>query len=469
MNSTYITAARATLSSAGLSNPDELDEAVVDFIIGIAASNDDLTALDTDLAVYIPGWAALPSDRRAEVCKMLNNIEATAASLTTPSDPDSGGSALLDMPSTDKPVLPSSSGAGLDSSSASACKKGLVTHATKPRSSAREKPASASIGGGNSGLAADGKENRLTRAMAGDVADSFWGGEAEAALTAPDGTQIEFHLNGGSNGTGPRSAADALARSAPAGSRERTAVGGAGYSASAAGGAGTADARRRAGDSAAAMSMRGGGDTALRPSAVFSGGKGSSVAAAASGAAGAARHSSSAGGAGAARPHAKSALSQAAAVDALSALVGGTVSHAVLKHALSAKGNNVDEAALWVIEGGAAADFAAAQAAAAKRAAAAAAAAAASAEEDRAVKAALLARFDERPDDSDKRHRPMLPKEMMAAQPKRVVRYVDGRQVVVGRNEKYIVEAAEESPAPAAASIIKIKKKGQGGTSPGFR
>lgn len=126
---------------------------------------------------------------------------------------------------------------------------------------------------------------------------------------------------------------------------------------------------------------------------------------------------------------------------------------------------------MWVLEGGAAADYTAAQAAAAKRAAAAAVEAAAGAEEDRAIKAALLARFDERPDDSDRRHRPMLPKEMLASQPKRVVKYVDGRQVVVGRNEKYIVEAVEAGPlAPAVpVSIIKIKKKGQGGASPGFR
>lgn len=103
--------------------------------------------------------------------------------------------------------------------------------------------------------------------------------------------------------------------------------------------------------------------------------------------------------------------------------------------------------------------------------------AAARAEEARAeddARRRVLDRYDERPDDKEVVYRPGLPQGEKRKKGEKVLAYVDGRAVFVKPGEKYVVEKAAELPAgttvgPAgAASPIKIKRKGQGGASPGF-
>lgn len=198
---------------------------------------------------------------------------------------------------------------------------------------------------------------------------------------------------------------------------------------------------------------------------------------------------------------------QAAALAGLQALVGDSVPPEVLRYALSRHNWNGDEAALYVLDGGAARDFEAlarargsggggaagadggmgtgrrrddGRAPASSSAATTAAAAAAAEERDSAerqrVKAAVMQRFDERPDMSDVTFTPSLPREMLGGGTgrggggaKKLLRYVDGREVWVGKGERFIVEEVGPAAPPMPASFIKVKKKGQGGATPGFK
>ena len=91
--------------------------------------------------------------------------------------------------------------------------------------------------------------------------------------------------------------------------------------------------------------------------------------------------------------------------------------------------------------------------------------------EDQA-KAAALARYDEQVDDKDKRYRPTLPPEMLVTLPKgaKVVKYLDGKPIYLKPSEKFIIEKDErEELLTTPQTTLKIKKKGQGGASPGFK
>lgn len=50
----------------------------------------------------------------------------------------------------------------------------------------------------------------------------------------------------------------------------------------------------------------------------------------------------------------------------------------------------------------------------------------------------------------------------------KVVRYVEGKEVWIAANQKYIVEDLSPKPDPSTFVSIKLKKKGQGGASPGW-
>jgi hypothetical protein len=204
---------------------------------------------------------------------------------------------------------------------------------------------------------------------------------------------------------------------------------------------------------------------------------------------------------------------QAEALAGLQALIGDSVPPEVLRYALSRHNWNGDETALYVLDGAAARDFGAlararcsgsggggggaagadggigtdrrrddggttASGSAASATATAAAAAAAEEEnsaERQRVKAAVMQRFDERPDMSDVTFTPSLPREMLGGGTgrgggaKKLLRYVDGREVWVGKGERFIVEEVGPAAPPIPASFIKVKKKGQGGATPGFK
>jgi len=89
--------------------------------------------------------------------------------------------------------------------------------------------------------------------------------------------------------------------------------------------------------------------------------------------------------------------------------------------------------------------------------------------EDQA-KASLLSRYDEQVDDKDKRYRPTLPPEMLVTLPKgsKVIKYLDGKPIHLKPSEKFIIEKDEEL-LTIPQTTLKIKKKGQGGASPGFK
>ncbi len=86
------------------------------------------------------------------------------------------------------------------------------------------------------------------------------------------------------------------------------------------------------------------------------------------------------------------------------------------------------------------------------------------------AKAAALARYDEQVDDKDKRYRPTLPPEMLVTLPKgaKVIKYLDGKPIHLKPSEKFIIEKDEEL-LTIPQTTLKIKKKGQGGASPGFK
>jgi len=86
------------------------------------------------------------------------------------------------------------------------------------------------------------------------------------------------------------------------------------------------------------------------------------------------------------------------------------------------------------------------------------------------AKASLLSRYDEQVDDKDKRYRPTLPPEMLVTIPKgaKVVKYLDGKPIHLKPSEKFIIEKDEEL-LTIPQTTLKIKKKGQGGASPGFK
>ena len=90
-------------------------------------------------------------------------------------------------------------------------------------------------------------------------------------------------------------------------------------------------------------------------------------------------------------------------------------------------------------------------------------------EKERKAKAILLHRYDEREDDSDKKFCPTIPKEMQRTYRKgeKVLKYLDGKIIHMKPGEKYFVE--ENTQEYGTAHSLKIKKKGQGGKSPGFK
>lgn len=107
---------------------------------------------------------------------------------------------------------------------------------------------------------------------------------------------------------------------------------------------------------------------------------------------------------------------------------------------------------------------------------------AARAEEARAEEEArrrVKERYDEVEEDKGRRYTPTLPKDMGGGQARKkgekILAFIDNQPVYVRPGEKYITEKAPE-PAPGTtvgpagvAVPLKMKKKGQGGASPGFR
>lgn len=89
------------------------------------------------------------------------------------------------------------------------------------------------------------------------------------------------------------------------------------------------------------------------------------------------------------------------------------------------------------------------------------------------VKASALARYDEQIDDKDKRYRPTLPPEMLVSHPKgaKVIKFLDGKAMYMKPSEKFFIEKDEDTASSALPppTTLKIKKKGQGGASPGFK
>jgi hypothetical protein len=89
------------------------------------------------------------------------------------------------------------------------------------------------------------------------------------------------------------------------------------------------------------------------------------------------------------------------------------------------------------------------------------------------VKASALARYDEQIDDKDKRYRPTLPPEMLVSHPKgaKVIKFLDGKAIYMKPSEKFFIEKDEDTASSALPppTTLKIKKKGQGGASPGFK
>jgi hypothetical protein len=90
------------------------------------------------------------------------------------------------------------------------------------------------------------------------------------------------------------------------------------------------------------------------------------------------------------------------------------------------------------------------------------------------AKVSALARYDEQIDDKDKRYRPTLPPEMLVTLPKgaKVIKYLDGKPIHMKPSEKFVIEKDEREDLLASSlpqTTLKIKKKGQGGASPGFK
>lgn len=88
-----------------------------------------------------------------------------------------------------------------------------------------------------------------------------------------------------------------------------------------------------------------------------------------------------------------------------------------------------------------------------------------------AAKKALLNRWGEMPDTSDKTYKPTLPTATVGGrtdyQAKRALRYRDGETVMLPKGEKYMVETVKQED-PSTFVSLKIKKKGQGGAGPGW-
>ena len=156
----------------------------------------------------------------------------------------------------------------------------------------------------------------------------------------------------------------------------------------------------------------------------------------------------------------------------------GSLSDEHLRYALGKTGGKSAElAAAFVLEreeegGGIAAEYDAVRAAAeARRAEESARRGAQEARAAAQAKAAAMARYDEREDDAGRRYRPSLPPEVAKELPKgtKVVKYLEGKPVHVRPSEKYIVEKDPDEPPGPPPTTLKIKKKGQGGASPGFK
>lgn len=86
-------------------------------------------------------------------------------------------------------------------------------------------------------------------------------------------------------------------------------------------------------------------------------------------------------------------------------------------------------------------------------------------ETDEAIKKIVLARYD---DGLNGIKVPVTPYPLVSKEKKgeKVLRYVDGQPVWLNASEKFIVEKQPEDPSTMVS--IKIKRKGQGGPSPGF-
>lgn len=130
---------------------------------------------------------------------------------------------------------------------------------------------------------------------------------------------------------------------------------------------------------------------------------------------------------------------------------------------------NVETAAEYVLDHDVAGEVAEAAAADAARAAAEAERRTAEARADAAARARMLARFDEAPDDAGKRYAPTLPQEMLKTRKKgeKELKWVDGQRISVPAGQKFLIEAPKEEFGQVHS--LKIKKKGQGGASPGFK
>ena len=138
--------------------------------------------------------------------------------------------------------------------------------------------------------------------------------------------------------------------------------------------------------------------------------------------------------------------------------------------ALERAGGDVERAAaLALADEGVSLAAEATAAATARKALAARRAAAAAAEEANtaSAKRAMLARFGEVADDGDVVHRPTVAVSAARKKGERVMRYVDGVPVFLPAGEKFIVEKAPDTAGSFVS--LKIKKKGSGGPSPGFK
>lgn len=150
----------------------------------------------------------------------------------------------------------------------------------------------------------------------------------------------------------------------------------------------------------------------------------------------------------------------------------------------AAGGSLLDAAALYILEGAAQADYEFVAQVATSAATKGGAGEAEETEAERARrKKALLAKFDETPDDSGVKYKPSLaaqPVTVRAAQARnfasqleggkgaKEVRYLEGQVVHVRKGEKYITETVGAPEDPGTFVALKVKRKRAAGPSPGW-
>jgi hypothetical protein len=169
------------------------------------------------------------------------------------------------------------------------------------------------------------------------------------------------------------------------------------------------------------------------------------------------------------------AIEQHGAVQALGALFPDLCAEALALAVERCGSEAVERVAAWIIDTEAAPGLAAEAAAAQARRQGAALQAAASRRAERsaelASRQAVLAKFDERPEaDPQSSCKPvaLFSGEAPSHRGAVVRRYVEGQPVMLKPGVKVLVEKPADPPAGTVVAL-KVKKKGQGGPSPGFK